>query len=155
MNNDTKTTNYNHLSNDIHISTGANILYTSARLMLFLSSKLKPYNLTFQQYNVLRILRHANSPVPIKFISDSMIDPCSNCSRLVDKLSEKGLAARLEPETDKRIVNVTITPAGIALIDNAASVLFSQFKEKFDVFEEEEIFCLNATLDKLKTLIDN
>lgn len=155
MHNDTKTTNYNHLSNDIHISTGANILHTSARLMLFLSSQLKPYNLTFQQYNVLRILRHAQTPVPIKLISDSMIDPCSNCSRLVDKLSEKGLALRLDPATDKRVVNVTITDAGIALIDNAASVLFFQFKEKFDVFEEEDMYRLNTILVKLKTIIDN
>ncbi len=155
MQGDKKITNYNHLTDDNHISTGANILFTSSRLMLFVSSLLKPYKLTFQQFNVLRILRHSGSPIPIKFISDAMIDPCSNCSRLIDKLSKKGLALRLDPETDKRVVNVTITESGIKLVDSAAAQLFIQHKKKFDVFTEEDLTLLNSILDRLKIVINN
>jgi MarR family transcriptional regulator, 2-MHQ and catechol-resistance regulon repressor len=148
-----KSTNYSHLLSDEHISTGVNILSTSSRLMLFFSNQLKPFNLTFQQYNVLRILRQAGKPLSVKSISDAMIDPSSNCSRLVDKLALKGYAVRLEQQTDKRIVYVTLTESGIKLADIAVIDVLKHFKGKFDFLTTEDLSFLNSILEKLKTAI--
>jgi DNA-binding MarR family transcriptional regulator len=150
MDNKEKTTSYNHLLNDNQISSGINILSTSSRLMLFLSNQLKPFNLTFQQYNVLRILSQAQSPVSIKAISDAMIDPASNCSRLVDKLAEKKLAQRLYPPSDKRLVNVSITNSGSSLFNAATEVILTQFKGKFDFLTDGDLVQFNMILDTLK-----
>ena len=148
------TTSYNNLLSEEQIPTGNNILYTSSRLMLFLSNKLKPFDLTFQQYNVLRILRKSNAPTSIRVISDQMIDSSSNCSRLVDKLVLKGLASRLESPIDKRIVNVILTDSGIQLTDNAAIIIATQLK-KLDVFSDDDIKKLNDILNKLRALLDD
>ena len=148
------TTNYKSSLNEEQMSTGNNILYTSSRLMLFLSNELKPFDLTFQQYNVLRILRKNTLPLSIKGIIDQMIDPSSNCSRLVDKLVSKGLATRLNAATDKRIVHVVLTQSGILLTDDTAAIIATQFK-KFDIFSDEDMKKLNDILDRLKTLLDD
>jgi DNA-binding MarR family transcriptional regulator len=149
------TTNYKISLSEEQISTGNNILYTSAKMVLFLSNVLKPFNLTFQQYNVLRILRKTEMPLSVKGITVQMIDPSSNCSRLVDKLVSKSLVSRLESETDKRIVNVVLTESGIELADSAAAVISAQVKSKLDTFSDDDLKRLNNILDKLKTLLDN
>ena len=144
---------YSAYLSDNHIQTGVFILYSSSRLMLFISGILKPFNLTFQQFNVLRILRESNSIVSIKYLAEKMIDPNSNCSRLVDKLVKKDLARRIESETDKRIVNVEITEAGCQLVDKASTLVLTQFKDKMDVFSDEELQVLNNTLVKMNNII--
>jgi MarR family transcriptional regulator, 2-MHQ and catechol-resistance regulon repressor len=149
-----KITSYNHLVTDNQIYSGINILSTSSRVILFLSNQLKQFNLTFQQFNVLRILRQAESPVSIKAISDAMIDPSSNCSRLVDKLAQKKLAQRLYPPSDKRLVNVSISESGAALFDAATEVILTQFKGKLDSLTDEDLSHLNRILDTLKASIE-
>ena len=94
-------------------------------------------------------------PISIKALCDAMIDPSSNCSRLVDKLVFKKLAERLDPQSDKRIVLVMLTESGIKLADAAAEVVFTQFKGKFDGLTEQDLTYLNLILDKLKAVIDN
>ena len=148
------TTNYKISLREEQISIGNNILYTSSRLMLFLSNELKPFDLSFQQYNVLRIVRKSNVPTSIRAITSQMIDPCSNCSRLVDKLVLKGLASRLESPVDKRIVNVILTDSGIHLTDKAAIMIATQLK-KLDVFSDDDIKKLNDILNKLRALLDD
>ena len=141
-----------HLS-DEHIDVGVKILNTSSRLLLFLSNILKPSKLTFQQYNVLRILIEADTPVSIKFIGSKMIDPNSNTSRLVDKLVEKDFAQRLDLSSDKRIVNVAITEKGAVLANNARVLIETQFKDKIGVFSNEDMVQLHSILDRLNEII--
>ncbi len=75
---------------------------------------LKPFKITTQQYNVLRILRgqHPN-PASINLIIERMLDKMSNASRIVDKLVAKKLADRKVCPEDRRMVDVLITDKGI------------------------------------------
>ena len=136
---------------DEYILLGVNIQSTASQLMLFTSSVLKPYKLTFQQYNVLIILRGASpNGISIKSICDKMIDRTSNCSRLVDKLVHKGWAIRNESDKDKRIVNVIITDAGLLVMNEAIIDLEIKFIERMKAIDHQEAKMLNSILEKLK-----
>ena len=127
-----------------------NILYSASWLDILISRKLKPYGLTIQQFNVLRILRgQLPEPATINTLIDRMIDKSSNASRLVDRLQQKELVDRCSNTVDKRSVHVKITEKGLELlkvIDNVAS----SFEEVLHHLPEKEAKELNRLLDKMR-----
>ncbi len=74
----------------------------------------------------------------------------SNASRLVDKLKEKGLVERQECSTDRRRVDIVITPAGIDIVQRAREAVDLKLQETFASLTEEEATQLNLLLDKLR-----
>ena len=64
-----------------------NVIYSANLLNLITSRLFKPYDLSPQQYNVLRILRgQKDKSIALMDIEHRMLDKSSNVSRLVDKL---------------------------------------------------------------------
>jgi len=78
---------------------------------------LRVANLTFPQYNVLRILRGAR-PAALSngTISQRMLNRDSDLTRLLDKLEERRLVKRARDSRDRRVVTATITDAGLQLL---------------------------------------
>ncbi len=111
---------------------------------------LKPFRLSPQQYNILRILRGRQpESVTVQAIKERMIDKMSNVSRLVEKLRLKGLVDRSVCPHDRRAVNVSITDAGMAQlaeIDAQEAEWHTQLKG----LDEDEVATLNALLDKVR-----
>lgn len=135
---------------EIYMQLGMNIQTTASQLLLFTSKVLKSYKLTFQQYNVLVILRGEHPEgVSIKAIGEKMIDRNSNASRLVDKLVIKGLAIK-ESTDDKRIVKVLITQAGLILMTDAIISFENKFIDRMKIIDLQEARLLNIILQKLK-----
>ena len=94
-----------------------NLIYTSNWLAGSQTRLLRPYKLTLQQYNVLRILRgQFPDPIKVSDITERMLDKMSNASRLVDKLVGKKLVLRTECPSDRRAVDVVITEKGLTLL---------------------------------------
>lgn len=77
----------------------------------------EPAGLTFQQYNVLRILR-GSAPAPLSAleISERLIEETPGVSRLIDRLLAKGLIRRDRSGTDRRMLECSITPKGLELL---------------------------------------
>jgi DNA-binding MarR family transcriptional regulator len=74
--------------------------------------------LTVSQYNVLRILRGAHpTRVTCGEIVERMVTRDPDVTRLLDRLSRQGLVDRVRSRTDRRVVQVGITPKGLALLD--------------------------------------
>jgi DNA-binding MarR family transcriptional regulator len=127
-----------------------NILFTHNWLQHTYARELKKYNLTVQQYNVLRILRGQHSkPASIKLVKERMLDKMSDASRIVEKLRIKGLLERNECPKDRRNVDVLITAKGLALL-SSLDFLDEHFKEKFKSLDKKEIALLNNLLDKIR-----
>ena len=129
-----------------------NILYTAACLTYETAQVLKPFGITWQQFNVLRILRGRQpKPATVKLLTERMIDKMSNASRLVDKLVKKGLVERRACQSDRRQVDVFLTPEGLALVNEASEVMdqrsSSEGAEKLNLAEAQQ---LNAMLDKIR-----
>jgi DNA-binding MarR family transcriptional regulator len=72
--------------------------------------------LSFQQYNVLRILRGAGGPLPTMEIAHRLVEQTPGITRLLDRLEEKGLVERVRCGADRRRVLCTTTPAGLAVL---------------------------------------
>lgn len=81
------------------------------------AATLAPYDLTLQQYNVLRILRGANGPLPTLEIAERMLEQAPGITRLVDRLEAKQLVERVPCKSDRRQVHCHITPTGLALLE--------------------------------------
>ena len=80
--------------------------------------QLKPYNLSGEQYNVLRILRGKHPEAySLNEIRDRMLNRWSNASRLVDKLKKKKYVTRQLLESNRRKVEIRITEKGMNLLD--------------------------------------
>lgn len=95
----------------------AGLLRTASMLRRRFAAILEPYDLTPSQYNVLRILRGADEPLPTMQIRERLIEETPGVTRLVDHLAEKGLVQRERCLDDRRRVLCTITPAGLQLLD--------------------------------------
>lgn len=124
-----------------------NIKYTSNWLTSKENHFFKPYAISPQQYNILRILRGAKDRVKVQVVKDRMIERSPNATRLMDKLCDKKLIERERCENDRRVVYVRITNEGLELlksIDENKSVSFLE-----NLTEEEAAF-LSDLLDKIR-----
>lgn len=75
------------------------------------------HDLSPSQYNVLRILRGSHpGRLPSSEIGTRMIARDPDVTRLVDRLATRGLVERQRSETDRRVVEVGITSAGLTLL---------------------------------------
>ena len=127
-----------------------NLVYTSNWLEYKQLEFFKGYDITSQQYNVLRILRgQQGNPIKVSDITERMLDKNSNTSRLVDKLLAKDLAKRSSCPNDRRAVDVVITEAGTQLLAELDPHV-DGWEKRFNVLSEEEANLMSALLDKLR-----
>ncbi|MGH9354965.1 MAG: MarR family winged helix-turn-helix transcriptional regulator [Terriglobia bacterium] len=78
---------------------------------------LKAENLSFTQYNVLRILRGAPAGLPCGEIASRMITRDPDITRLLDRMEKRGLISRARESRDRRLVLARLTPEGLKLAD--------------------------------------
>ena len=128
-----------------------NLIYTSNWLAGSQTRLLRPYKLTLQQYNVLRILRgQYPNPVKVADITERMLDKMSNASRLVDKLVGKKLVLRTECPSDRRAVDVVITDKGLDLLKTLDDLQAELDKNLQDKLSPDESTVLSQLLDRLR-----
>lgn len=127
-----------------------NILFTNNWMNSDHMNILKPFDLTAQQYNVLRILRgQYPNPITVNGIIERMLDKMSNASRLVDKLLSKELASRCDNKDDRRACDVRITQKGLDVLKEI-DVLQENWETSFSSLTPEEAENLSTLLDKLR-----
>jgi DNA-binding MarR family transcriptional regulator len=127
-----------------------NMFYSGGWLNAILNHRLKPYRLSVQQYNILRILRGQHpKPATVNLLKERMLDKMSNASRLVEKLRIKGLLERRICDHDRRAVDVIITQKGLDLLAEIDALL-DGWDDKFKTLTPEEVSKLNSLLDKLR-----
>ncbi|MCK6649200.1 MAG: MarR family transcriptional regulator [Bacteroidia bacterium] len=127
-----------------------NILFTSNWLNAKHAASLKPYGISSQQYNLLRILRGQHpKPASVNLLIDRMLDKSSNASRLVEKLRLKKLVERSVCPEDRRAVNVIITQKGLDLLAELDKNEGNMLKELKNL-SEKEAELINSLLDKLR-----
>lgn len=127
-----------------------NILFTSGWLSAKHTCHMKPYGISTQQFNILRILRGQHpKPATVNLLIDRMLDKNSNASRLVEKLRVKKLVERAVCPDDRRAVNVIITQKGLDLLEELDKLDGGMIKELKNL-SEKEAATLSQLLDKLR-----
>src|ERR1700754_2674908 len=102
---------------DVYQKVAVNLLFTSNWLISRQHEFFKPFGITTQQFNILRILRgqHPNQISGVE-IKGRMLDRNSDISRLLDRLLKKDLITKCQSENDKRAANVSISEKGLQLL---------------------------------------
>jgi DNA-binding MarR family transcriptional regulator len=127
-----------------------NIMFTYSWLHINHQNHLKSFDITIQQFNILRILRgQYPKPATINLLIDRMIDKMSNASRLVEKLRIKSLVDRHSCKKDRRAVDVIITDGGLKLLENIEKCE-GEWEKQFQNLSLSEARELNRLLDKLR-----
>ncbi len=140
----------NKFKDEIH-KLMINQLFTGKWITNLIAKQLKPFKLTNQQYNVLRILRgQGKNYISVNAISGRMIDKMSNVSRLIDKLVDKKLVVRKVNREDRRQADIAISQKGLDLV-NSIEKTEPELKSNFNSLSEGEAKQLNMLLDKLRS----
>ena len=124
-----------------------NLLYTTSWMQGKQKDIFKPFGITLQQFNILRILRgqYPNSTSATE-IKSRMLDKNSDVSRLLDRLLAKKLITKRVSSNDKRAADVNLTEEGLELlkaIDKKQTQIDSVL-----VLNEEDALMLSDLLDK-------
>jgi len=113
-------------------------------------SALRPWGISPEQYNVLRILRGADEHgLPTLEIAERMVARSPNITRLVDKMAAKGLAERHAGESDRRVVRISVTPRGRRLLEELDEAIEAMLA-KLNVIEPARLRALVGLLDTVR-----
>lgn len=127
-----------------------NVMFTSGWLYNTNAARLKVFDITPEQFNVLRILRGSHpKPMMLAEITCRMIDRSSNATRLVEKLRQKGMVKRELCKNNRRQVDIVITGKGLSLL-NEIDKSADQWLNTLKSITKTEALELNRILDKLR-----
>ena len=135
--------------NEYHRAT-VNILFTYGWLMEQIKNFLEPFDITPQQFNILRILR-GSYPKPLSTLQlrERLLDKMSDTSRIVDRLIVKGLVKKAISPKDRRLVDITISDKGRKLLQKL-DLRQSELDGALGNITEKEAETLSKLLDKIR-----
>ncbi len=127
------------------------VLRTASLVRQKVAEMIEPYDLTIQQYNVLRILRGAGGePLPTLEIGERMIEHSPGVTRLLDRLEGKGLVSRERCAADRRQVLCRIRPAGLDLLAAMDGPVDAMEQSALEQLTVEELDTLIGLLDRVR-----
>lgn len=129
------------------------LLFTINKVNTKINSALKPFDISEQQFNVLRILRgQKGKPVTLAEIQEHMISRMSNTTRLIDKLIKKECVERVVNTKNKRKVDITITATGLDLLNKTDTIMFEVESNIVSNLSENEKRELIRLLGKIRLI---
>lgn len=129
----TETTIPTHKSFIIHI------MLMSIKFKDELNKELKTFDLSLEQFNVLRILKGQKEvALNMQDIQKRMINKMSNTTRLIDKLLVKELVSRKVCKENRRKIEVQITPKGLELLDEISPKIEEKEQNILGLISEDE-----------------
>lgn len=114
-----------------------------------IAKALRPFDVSLQQFNVLRILRgQKGTPANLSTLNERMVTKMSNTTRLVDKLILKGFVDRIVCPSNRRKVEISITAKGIKVLKKMDTAMQNTEKSILQNMSAKELDYLNALFNK-------
>ncbi|WP_394975547.1 MarR family winged helix-turn-helix transcriptional regulator [uncultured Croceitalea sp.] len=133
----------------IETRTIIHLSLVNSKLNEAMTNALKPFDVSLQQFNVLRILRGQNGlPANLSTLNERMVTKMSNTTRLVDKLLLKGFANRKICPTNRRKIEISITQKGHESLKEMDKAMELAEAEVLVGFTHQDLEELNTLLDK-------
>ncbi len=127
-----------------------NLFLTSGWIRSEIKAFLDQFDITQQQFNILRILKdNDGEPLSTNDLCDQMIDKMSDTSRIVDRLVGKQLVTKKPCPHDGRKVQVFITKDGLYLLSTIMTKI-NKLDEVFTSINLDEMKALNNLLEKVR-----
>jgi len=112
---------------------------------------MKRHNLSSAQYNILKILdSHQGKGLPCLEIVQQMVTRVPDITRLVDRLAEANLVERNRSSADRRVVMISITKQGRAIVEQIRVPLLEIHRHNLGHMTQEELDQLNRLLVKAR-----
>ena len=125
------------------------IIYANNLVNRFYEEILGKFDLTLQQYNVMRILRgQYPTPSTVNLIRERMLDRMSDTSRIVERLRKTGLVERVKSQKDRRAVDIVITKKGLEILAKIDAHEEDWIKPALKLSEKDAVQ-LNGYLEKI------
>ena len=124
---------------------------TSAWLTRRYSAFLKPYGISGQQLNILRVLREAKDWIAMHRVNELLIVKSPNVTRLADKLVAKALIIRNRSLEDRRVVFVKITNEGLELLAQFDKEHEGELSDYLNAFTKKEAIMMSKILKKIRS----
>lgn len=129
-----------------------NLIRTASILQAEMSRFLKARGLSCPQYNVLRILAGAGEDgLPCAEIGTRMVAAVPDITRLIDRLSKAGYVTRERSASDRRVVNVKITPEGSEIATALMPELNELHLKQLGHMTDEDLTALSNLLARCRT----
>ncbi|MEM6516745.1 MAG: MarR family transcriptional regulator [Bacteroidota bacterium] len=127
-----------------------NIMLSNAHVKDTLLNELKPFGLSLEQFNVLRILRgQKGNPLNLQDVQERMVSKMSNVTRLIDKLILKKLVKRKQCSENRRKIELSITEDGLKQLKIIDPKIDAAEKKVVSNLTKEELKQLNKLLTKI------
>jgi DNA-binding MarR family transcriptional regulator len=137
--------------NSLCQETALSILRTADGIHRRYNEVIEPFGITFQQHNVLRIVRGANAEgIATTSIAERMIEQSPGLTRLLDRLEEKKLVTRVRSTQDRRVVRCHFTKAGAALLQQMEEPLREAEQTLMKAMPTEKLSALTTLLAEVR-----
>ncbi|MDB5239431.1 MAG: MarR family transcriptional regulator [Spirosoma sp.] len=128
----------------------ANLHKTDGYIFNYFAQKLAPFELSVQQYIVLRRLSEAYpNSLTAGELKEKMTDVNSDMTRLIDRLVAKNLVLREVDPNNRRRVNLRLTDESNRFTE-AAAVEFKDFESIVSHLTDDEVHLMNTLLNKIR-----
>ena len=143
---------------DAHTEAVLNLHFTSHWLYWVYHEELKRFDISNEQYNILRILRgnraRTSGTYNLCDVQERMLNRTANATRLVEKLRKRGLVSRQPNEEDRRRVDIEITGEGLSLLAKMDEPLDAMNRRTAQALTSEEAGTLTQLLERLRERLD-
>jgi len=111
---------------------------------------LKPFGISIQQFNVLRILRGQKGVAANLFtVQEKMVNKMSNTTRIIDKLIDKSFVERIVCKENRRKIELFITEEGLNFLKKVDPVIHQTEEKMTNHLSEKEKQEMLILLNKL------
>jgi DNA-binding MarR family transcriptional regulator len=139
----------------VHTEAALNIHFTSNWLFRIVQAELNAFGISHEQYNILRILRgNREGTYCLRDVQERMLNRTANATRLVEKLRKRGLLSRRPNPTNRRMVGVRITQAGLDLLEEMDGPIQEIDRRVQAALSSEDASRLTELLERLRDRLD-
>ncbi|MCC6704255.1 MAG: MarR family transcriptional regulator [Thermomicrobiales bacterium] len=110
----------------------------------------RPYELTMTQFAVLFTLRERREPAKISELGEATLTPASSMTHTIDRLEHRGYIERSGDAHDRRAILVSLTSAGLQLVDEIERAHSQYFKERSAGFTDDELTLLIDLFERMQ-----
>ena len=128
-----------------------NVFATESWVSGEIAAALSPHGVTQSQYNVLRILRGSHpARLACSDIGSRLVDRTPDVTRLLVRLEKHGLIERRRAEHDRRVVEVSITEAGLDTLAGLDAPVEGVMDRVTEHLSSDELATLSGLLEKMR-----
>jgi DNA-binding MarR family transcriptional regulator len=128
-------------------SVGFQLVKARNLIVAEMDAALKELDISSQQMGIMLTLRQRLASTPFELSKMLAIDT-GLMTRMLDKLETKGLLVRSRDETDRRVVNLSLTKEGVAVADQIPHVAPAVLNARLNDFTKSELVELRRLLRK-------